>query len=601
MRAFGACVGFLLLSTALVLGQGYGSIPGDALIVGFGEPGSGYEALEAGSPGGRFVTALMIATNTWNPVVASDAGSRLCTGEMQRGLIGIHPVTGAYYPELAKSWTISEDGLTVTLRLREGIRWSDGEPFTADDVVFTYNDLILNDDVNAADRDSLLLPDGTYPVIEQLDASTVRVTLSVAFRPVLDALRTRIAPEHVLAEFVHKRNPEVPTGTFNATWSLDTPEHEVVGLGPFVLAEYVADEYVRMERNPYYYHYDVGGTQLPYVDELTILFVASRDVALLKFLNGEIHSIDADVSDTGILFAEAAPRGYTVRVGEEGYGHSFVMFNQDAGDNRLRELFRNLSFRQAIAHASDKEGHLNRVLGLADILWSPISMASPYYAGREYYGGPITEANAVLYEYDLGKAVELLDECSVVDRDGDGIREFEDGTPVEFELATVTGYEFAEQSMLALTDDLRRVGIRVHLNLLNFQYLAALLFGGQWQAIAIGLTGGHDPHGSASVLRSTGSLHMWHYSAGFGDTFPYEQEIDRLLDQAAGIYDPDEAFELYKQIQLIFAREDLGMIFGLQPRELIAVYDCIGNGTAIRSKGTPYGTVFDILFFRDEA
>jgi len=598
MKTVVACVGLLLLPVFWAAAHGYDGIPEDALIVDFGEPDSGYESLEAGTQGGRFVTALMIATNTWNPVVASDAGSRLCTGEMQRGLIGIHPVTGVYYPELAKSWTVSEDGLTVTLRLREGINWSDGTPFTADDVVFTYNDLILNDDVSAPDRDSLLLPDGTYPVIEQLDASTVRVTLSVAFRPVLDALRARIVPEHVLAEFVHKRNPKVPAGTFNATWVLDTPEHEIVGLGPFVLVELVPDEYVRMERNPYYYHYDVGGTQLPYVDELTILFVASRDVALLKFLNGEIHSIDADVSDAGILFAEAAPRGFTVRVGEEGYGHSFVMFNQDAGDDRLRALFRNLSFRRAIAHANDREGGLSRILGLGDILWSPISMASPYYAGREYYGGPITEANAIRYAYNLERAAELLDQCGIVDRDGDGVREFEDGSPVEFELATVTGYEFAEQSMLALTDDLERIGIHVHLNLLNFQHLAALLFSGQWQAIAIGLTGDHNPHGSASILRSTGSLHMWHYSAGFGDVFPYEREIDRLLDEAAGVYDPDEAFELYKQIQLIFAREDLGMIFGVQPRELIAVYDIIGNGTAIRSKGTPYGTVFDILFFR---
>ena len=90
---------------------------------------------------------------------------------------------------------------------------------------------------------------------------------------------------------------------------------------------------------------------------------------------------------------------------------------------------------------------------------------------------------------------------------------------------------------------------------------------------------------------------MWHPSAAFGDVFPHEQEIDRLLDLAAGIYDPDEAFEIYKEIQLIFAREDLGMIFGVQPRDVVAVYDVIGNGTAI--KGTGAG-VFDIVFFRDE-
>jgi peptide/nickel transport system substrate-binding protein len=598
MKAISVCLGFLLLAASLALGQGYESIPDDAVVIGFGEPGSGYESLEAGSRGGRFVTALMIATNTWNPIVGQDAGSALCAGEMQQGLVGIHPVTGIYYPELARSWTVSEDGLAITFHLRRGIRWSDGTPFTADDVVFTYNDLILNDAVDASRRDGLRLPDGTFPVIDKLDEHTVRFTLSARFRPVLDAVTANIAPEHVLADSVHKRNPRVPAGTFNATWGLDTPPGEIVGLGPFILEEFRQDEYARMKRNPFYYHFDGNGVQLPYLDELLIVFVADRDLALLKFLNGEFHSIEAQVTDVGVLYAEAATRGYSVRVGDVGYGSSFVMFNFDTEDANLRELFRNLSFRKAMAHSQDTEGTLSRILGLGDVQWSPVSMASPYYAGREHYGGPITEANAILYEYDLQKAAELLDECGIADQDRDGVREFEDGSPVEFELATVAGYEFAEQAVLAMAEDLRAVGVTAHVNLLNFQHLAGLLFTRQWQAIGIGMTGEHDPHGLVASLRSSGRLHMWHYSAGFGDVLPYEQEIDRLLDLAAGIYDPDEAFELYKQVQVIFAREDLGMLFGVDPREVIAVYDVIGNGTAIRSKGTPYGTVFDLLFLK---
>ncbi|GAF99408.1 unnamed protein product, partial [marine sediment metagenome] len=142
VRAIAACVGFVLFAAFFALAQGYDSVPDDALIVRFGESGSGYELLEAGTQGGRFITALMIATSTWNPVVALDGGSAFCTGEMHRGLVGIRPMTGVYFPELAKSWAISEDGLNITFHLREGIRWSDGAPFTADDVVFTYNDLI---------------------------------------------------------------------------------------------------------------------------------------------------------------------------------------------------------------------------------------------------------------------------------------------------------------------------------------------------------------------------------------------------------------------------------------------------------------------------
>ena len=598
MKVVVAFAGFLFIAMASVYGQGYENIPADALIVDLGERGSGYESLELGAQGGRFITALMIATNTWNPIVAQDAGSVLCTGEMHGGLIGIHPVTGLYHPELAQAWEISEDGMTITFQLRAGIRWSDGAPFTADDVVFTYNDLIFNEDVNAFARDSLRLPDGSFPIVEKLGTHEVRVVLSTPFRPVLNAFTAKIVPEHVLAAHVHKRNQNVVAGTFNSAWNLSTPGGELVGLGPFVLKEYKSDQYALMERNPFYYHYDSSGVQLPYVDELLILFVADKDVALLKFLNGEMHSIEGQAQDVSVLLANAAPRDFTVRIGDVGYGWSFFTFNFDSEDLNLRTLFRNVAFRQAMAHANDMQGSLDRILGIGDVQWSPVDMASPYYAGREYYGGPITEANAVLYEYDLQKAAELLDTCGVIDRNGDGMRDFEDGSPVEFELATVVGYEFAEQGMLALAQDLGALGIKVHVNLFKLQHLVGMVYGGQWDAMAIGMTGGHDPHGAVNVLRSTGNLHFWHYSAREGGIFPYEQEIDRLMDLAAGIYDPQEAFEVYKQIQLIFAREDLGMIFGVNPREVIAVYNIIGNGIAIRAKGTSYGTAFDMLFFK---
>lgn len=601
MRASAACVAFVLFAAFLALAQGYDSVPDDALIVRFGESGSGYELLEAGTQGGRFITALMIATGTWNPVVALDGGSAFCTGEMHRGLVGIHPMTGVYFPELAKSWSISEDGLTLTFHLREGIRWSDGAPFTADDVLFTYNDLILNNDVNAANRDNLRLPDGTFPVIDKLDTYTVRIVLSTRFRPALNAFTAKIVPEHVLAADVHKRTPEVAAGTFNAAWNLATPGSELVGLGPFVLKEFKPDEYAWMERNPFYHHYDPNGVQLPYVDELLIMFVADRDVALLKFLNGEFHSIEGQAHDVGLLMAEAASSGYTVRIGDVGYGSTFFTFNLDCQDPNLRGLFRNLSFRQAMSHATDTAGNLDLILGIGDVQWSPISMASPYYAGREVYGGPITEADAILYEYDLQKAAELLDACGIVDRDGDGIREFEDGSSVKFELVSVAGYELAEQTTLVLAEDLGALGIRVHVNLLNFQHLVGMIMGGQWEAMGIGMSGEHDPHGAVSVLHSTGNQHFWHYSASAGDLFPYEQEIDRLMDLAAGIYDPQEAFEYYKQVQLIFAREDLGMIFGVNPRIVIAVYNVVGNQIAIKGKGTPYGTAFDMLFFKEES
>ena len=597
MKAIGLSIGFLLLTMGLALGQGYESVPEDAVIVGLGEPGSAYEALESGARGGRYVIGLKMGTRTWNPLYAGDGGSAFCAGLMHKGLVGLHPVTGVYVPELANSWTVSEDGLTITFHLRKGIRWSDGKPFTADDVLFTYNDLILDDEV-AAGRAALRLPDDSFPVIEKLDDHTVSCALSVPFRPILDALTADIVPEHILAEFVHKLNPEATAGTFDAVWTLDTAPDQIVGLGPFILAEYRPDEYALLERNPYYYHYDANGLQLPYIDELLILLVESKETELLKFLNGELHSIEALATDSGILHAEAAAREYAVRVAAAGHLITFCMFNLDTEETNLRSLFRNPAFRKAMAHTQDVEGALNRLDGLGDRQWSPLAMSSPYYAGREYYGGPITETHAIWYDYDLEAASALLDSCGIFDRNGDGVREFEDGSPVEIEFVTVTGNEIASQFTLAMAADCAAIGVKLNANFLSFYAVGDLLESGRWQAIGLQFGMGQEPHGIASLLRSSGGYHTWHKNPPLEDVFPYEQDIDRLLDEAAGIYDPDEAFELYKEIQQIFAREDLGMIFSLQPRKIIGVYNTVGNGAAIQGTGA---SVLDILFLRGEA
>ena len=130
---------------------------------------------------------------------------------------------------------MAEGGLGILFHLRRGLRWSDGMPFTADDVLFTYNDLILNEDIASANRDLLRLPGGGFPEIEKLDSHTIRVTSPAVFRPLLDAFTLPVLPKHKLASFIHKLNPDVPAGTFNCAWGVDTPVEELVGMGPFLV------------------------------------------------------------------------------------------------------------------------------------------------------------------------------------------------------------------------------------------------------------------------------------------------------------------------------------------------------------------------------
>jgi peptide/nickel transport system substrate-binding protein len=192
-------------ASAIVMAQGYDAQPADAKIIPLGVAGTAYENQEPGVRGGTFYCASISDPKKWNYVTAHETSTTQYTNMMLRGLVDNNPVTGALEPELAKSWDVSEDNLEITFHLREGLKWSDGEPFTADDVVFSFNDLYYNEDVETDSRDVLILPDDTYPVVEKVDDYTVKVTLSMIFRPVLNAIGMPILPEHAVAQYVHAR------------------------------------------------------------------------------------------------------------------------------------------------------------------------------------------------------------------------------------------------------------------------------------------------------------------------------------------------------------------------------------------------------------
>jgi len=544
-----------------------------------------YPGLEPGVQGGTIYVSFRHNPRKWNHVTAHETNTTYFTAQMFRGMISVHPQTLALDAELCTSWEVSEDGLEILFHLRRGIRWSDGVEFTATDVLFTYNDLLLNEDIECSAGDGLRLPDGTFPVMTAPDPYTIRVQLSMVFRPLVDAFGFLIMPRHILAETVHKLNPMVPRGNYNEVWGLDTEPSELVGLGPFLVESFAADQRVTMIRNPYYYAYDQNGTQLPYVDRYVVLIVESQDVQLLKFVNGEIDSTDIRATDIPILAPRAEANGFELRVGGTSYGTGWISFNQDYGlgegdprKDQLRGLFRDLRFRRAVAHAIDRQTLIDSFLyGMGTPQWSPVSIPSPFYAGRDCYGCPISEADAVIYEYDLTKASALLDEIGLFDTNGDGVREFADGQPVEFCLATGEGHSLNEELCVLLVEDLAQIGVKVAFEPVDFNTLVTrMLAGTLTQAVVLALTGGDEPNGSANVLRTTGGLHFWHYSAA-DDPYPYEQRIDELFDLGISTFDNDLAFAYYKELQILFATEDLGLIFSVRGQDSYATYKRVRN------------------------
>jgi peptide/nickel transport system substrate-binding protein len=582
----------------------------DIVVVPLGVEGTSYAHLEPGTPGGTLSVASITDPKSWNVVTSNENSTTQYTNMMLRGLVDIDPNNSAVVPELAKSWETSEDGLTLTFHLRRGLRWSDGTPFTADDVVFTYNDLYLNPDVDTNTRDILQLPDGTYPQVEKVDDHSVRVTLSMPFRPIFSALGASVLPRHKLAEHVHKLNPDVPADAFNAVWGIDTDPSELAGMGPFMVTEYEADQYVVLERNPYYYHYDPNGVQLPYLDRYIVHIVQNQDVSLLKFLNHEIHAFGPRAEDIGILVEKAARGEFTVLVDPDVpvFGTSWIGINQDVGlseetDENLRALFRDIRFRKAIAHAIDKDSIISNVYNdLAVPQWSPVSYLSPFYAGRTHYGGPVTEEDAVVYKFALDKSAVLLDEIGIVDADGDGWRDFADGSPLEIEFNTNPNTT-RKAICLIVTEDLREIGLNVTFQPIDFNTLVTRLTTSMVEMVLLGLGGGTEPNSGANIYRSTGGLHFWHYSGGADDLYDVEARIDKLLAAGVATYDNDEAFEIYKEYQTLFTDSDLGLVFTVNPTFAYAYYDEVGNGNVANPIATPSGTnglTMDLVFLKQE-
>ena len=227
-----------------------------------------------GRAGGRLVFAQRTEPKTLNPVVAADLPSREVIHRITADLIHINRESQQTEPALAKSWKVSADGLRYTLELRQGLRFSDGHPFDADDVIFTFQ-VYLDEKLHSPQRDLWIL-NGKPITVRKLDP--YRVVFELA-EPVAVAERlfdgVAILPRHRLEKIWRD-------GKLAEAWNPRTAPSEVAGLGPFRLKDYSAGQHLTLERNPYYWKADEAGNRLPYLAELTFVFAGTEDNQVLR-------------------------------------------------------------------------------------------------------------------------------------------------------------------------------------------------------------------------------------------------------------------------------------------------------------------------------
>lgn len=544
-----------------------------------------------GEYGGELTFSTIAEPLTFNLALANDAGSSGVLSYLFEGLTDISWLSGQPEPNLAESWDVSADGLTWTFFLRRDVRWHDGEPFTAEDVEFTFNDVIYNEDIPTSTRAAfnfrLLDENGDWqsePMsVKVIDEYAVQFVLPVSFAPFLRSMATAIYPQHVLQPFVDD-------GTFTEVWGIDSDPSEVIGTGPFLIEQYVPEERVTYRRNPDYWMTDANGNRLPYLDRVVRVIVPELEDELEAFRSGltDVHGVlGSEYEDLSLLQDD---ENFTIHRRGPNFGSVFVTFNQNRGadpetgdpyvtEDRLH-WFTNPQFRRAIAHIVDKNTIINQVQhGLGYPQWSPISPAS----------GDFHNPNVSTYEYDLVRAGRILDELGWTDRDGNGYREDDRGNEITFTIATNEGNTVREQVTGIIHEGMLELGLNVDFQIVDFGDLVSQLTTTyDWDAIVIGFTGGPDPYGGIVIWHSSENLHLWYPNQPEPAT-AWEAELDSLYIRGSQELDRERRIALYHRAQEIVA-ENLPVIYTSHPERLSAVRNVFGNATP-----TLYG-LWDIRF-----
>jgi peptide/nickel transport system substrate-binding protein len=532
-----------------------------ACLCGCGAPHAGSAGpVGGGRKTGRFIDATYSEPKTFNYLLASEVSSTDHLSLVFTTLVFRNPETLEFEPSLAESWDADPNGRRWTFHLRKGAKWSDGQPLTAQDVVFTF-DLIYDKNIPASLREGLTFA-GKFLAYRAIDDDTVEFSAPMRVGPLLAAVSTApILPKHKL-EAIWK------AGKFNSAWALNTPPTELVGNGPFTIAKYTPGQSLIFKRNPYYWRKAADGRQLPYLDGGVSQIVPDRNTLVLRFQSKETDYVWLRPEDWAPLQSGKSSGGYETFNSGPAWAFTYLSFNVNPANRRLpdykRAWFQKKEFRQAIAYALDRDNMAATVLrGMGRAIWSPVSPADRVFFKKDL--PPMA--------YDPAKAGALLAGMGLSKKNGDGVLVDDAGHPVEFTLLTNNNNSVRLALCTAIQENLRKIGVKVIVMPVEFNSLVEKLRATyDWEADVLGFTTTAEPYNGRNIWMSSGILHIWHPLQKTPDT-PWEAEIDRLFDAAAAEPDVQKRKALYDRWQEIMYEQ--------QPMIMLVTEDAL---SAVRNR-----------------
>lgn len=519
----------------------------------------------------ELVMTILSDPKTFNPVIATDATSSDVGGMLFDGLTRQNPITGEIKPALAKSWSISDDNLEIVYTLRPNLQWSDGHPLTADDVVFTYNQLYLNPDIPTGMRDILKIGQSEgFPEVTKINDLQVKFTIPEPFAPFLEVTGASIYPAHILQETVEQKGKDGNL-KFLSTWSLDTPPENIVASSAYRLKSYATSERLVFEANPNYWKKEVVNENLPYIKRVVWEIVESTDTSLVQFRSGSLDSLSVSPEYFSLLKKEENKGNFRIEEGGEVYSMTFIAFNLNQGKKNGKPVvspnksswFNNVNFRQAVSYGINRERMIKNIFrGLGAPQNSFMPKQSPFY-----------DASIEGYPYNPEKAKQLLLEAGFK-YNKQGQLFDQQGDRVSFTLNTNTGNTIREAMGNQIEEDLATIGIKVNFRTVNFNVLIGKLDNTlNWDCILLGFTGGNEPNNGYNLWAVDGNSHL------FNQNVPdlkdrkiadWESEIARLYIEGARELDREKRKAIYSEVQQLVS-EQLPVICLVNPYSMAAI------------------------------
>ncbi len=485
--------------------------------------------------GGELHFCLHGEPKTFNPVLVDDEAAeqiRYLTGGV---LIRINRYSQSLEPGLATSWEISHDRRTITFRLRQGLRFSDGTPFSSEDVVYTMKQL-MDPQTHSPTADAFRSGEGSVEV-KTPSADVVVITFPTAIAG-LDRLFDQVA-----------------------VMSARSPKKELAVLGPFFVAEYKAGSYLLLKKNPNYWKHDAQGNSLPYLDNIRLDIQRNRDIELVRFRKGELQLINRLDAEQFERLRQDEPA--VTRDAGTGLDAEELWFNQVPSaplPEYKKAWFRTTEFRKAISAAMNRED-------LCRIVYA--KYAKPAY-------GPVSPANEFWFnsaleqpKYDPKTALALLAQAGF--RYEKETLKDSAGNRVEFNLVTNSGNTAREKMATMIQQDLSELGIKVNVVTLDFPSLIERITRTfDYDACLLGLVNTDlDPDSQMTVWLSSGENHQWNPNQKTPAT-AWEAEIDNLMRQQASAPTNKERKAKFDRVQQIVA-EQAPFIYLINKDVLMAV------------------------------